>query len=214
MKKIVLFYKKCRSSGTNFIWLLIRAVFYKITYGKILLLHQRVSLRGIKNIHTQGRLEIGTDYVGFMHPKDRTFLNIKGSLSFAGGYNIGRGCRIDIEEGGSVTIGHGGYINTNTSIIIMHGLSIGDNCVISWNCQFLDEDFHSINYEGRLEGDPKISIGDRVWVGCGVKIYKGTQIADGCVVDADSVVRGQFTQANTLIGGNPARVIKENISWQ
>lgn len=171
-------------------------------------------MHGVKNITANGKLEIGTEYVGFTHKRDITYLNIRGKLKLAGPYSIGRGCRINIEKDGIVSIGQRGYINANTSLIIMHSLTIGNDCVISWNCQFLDEDFHEIRYEGRKESSPEIVLGNKVWVGCGVKIYKGTHIADGCVVAADSVVRGIFAQPNALIGGNPARVIKENISWE
>ena len=96
----------------------------------------------------------------------------------------------------------------------MHSLNIGDNCCISWNCQFLDEDFHEINYKNYKSSVNSITIGNQVWIGCGVKIYKGTNIPDGCVIASDSVVRGTFEKNICLIGGVPAKVIKENISWK
>ena len=108
----------------------------------------------------------------------------------------------------------GGYINGNSSLIIQHNLSIGDHCVISWDCQFLDEDFHEICYAGKRATGNSIIIGNNVWIGCGVKIYKGTVIRDGCVIAANSSVRGTFQVQNSLIGGNPAKVIKENVSWK
>lgn len=52
------------------------------------------------------------------------------------------------------------------------------------------------------------------WIGCGVKIYKGTVIPNGCVIASDSIVKGVFHVENSLIGGNPAKVIKEGITWQ
>ena len=59
----------------------------------------------------------------------------------------------------------------------------------------------------------EIIIGNHVWICSGTQIYKGTKIADGCVIAANSVVRGVFSVPNALIGGNPARIIKENIKW-
>lgn len=105
-------------------------------------------------------------------------------------------------------------MNSNTSLIIMHSLKIGDNCVISWNCQFLDEDFHEINYVGKRKNENSIVIGNNVWIGCGVKIYKGTIIPNGCVIASDSIIKGVFSVENALIGGNPARLIKEGIEWK
>ncbi|WP_261156851.1 acyltransferase [Serratia liquefaciens] len=43
---------------------------------------------------------------------------------------------------------------------------------------------------------------------------KGTNIASGCVVAANSVVSGDFLESNCLIAGSPARVVKRNISWK
>ena len=215
MKSLIDLYKTCRESDTSFIIVIFRLIICKVFYHKILLLHQRVRLRGIKNINAPERIAIGTEYVGFMHRTDKTYLNIKGTLSIKGKYNIGRGCRFDIGKDAMVTIGRGGYMNCNTTLIIMHSLTIGDDCAISWNCQFLDEDFHEIDYPGKKMDDASIVIGNRVWVGCGVKIYKGTVIPDGCVIASDAVVRGVFTVENAIIGGNPAKVIKEGItrSW-
>lgn len=125
-------------------------------------------------------MNIGVNYVGFISPKDRTYLNINGELIIDGNYTIGRGCRFDIGENAVVEIGTGGYINANIKIIIMNGLSRGVNCSISWDCQFLNEDFHTISYEGKLEKSNKIIIGNNVWIVFGVKIYKGTHIPNGC----------------------------------
>ncbi len=77
----------------------------------------------------------------------------------------------------------------------------------------MDEDFHTISYENKIIRPKKISIGNNVWIGAGVKIYQGTTIEDGCVIASNSVVRGCFNKSNTIIGGNPGKVIKGNVSW-
>jgi acetyltransferase-like isoleucine patch superfamily enzyme len=214
MKQFKALYKKCRRSNSSFLIVILRLVFYRIIYNKIFLLHQNVKINGVKNIDAKERVEIGMGYVGFIHKSDKTLLNIKGKLSIAGKYNIGRGCSFEIGRNASVSIGREGYINCNTNIIIMHSLVIGDECAISWNCQFLDEDFHSITYTGKKETENSINIGNKVWIGCGVKIYKGTVIPNGCVIASDSIVKGSFVKENCLIGGNPAKVLKEDIHWQ
>jgi acetyltransferase-like isoleucine patch superfamily enzyme len=214
MNLLIALYKKCNKSDTNFIILLIRLIYNRLIYKKIFLLHQNVTIKGIKNIKSTDRISIGVDYVGFMHKTEKTLLNIDGELKFEGQYSIGRGCRFDIGSNASVSIGKGGYINCNTSIIIMHKLKIGNDCAISWNCQFLDEDFHSIIYTEKKEISNSIEIGNNVWIGCRVKIYKGTIIPNGCVVASDSIVKGKFEKENCLIGGNPAKILKENINWK
>jgi len=213
MQKIFRLYQKCRKSGCRFFMVLIRHALLK-SRGLNIMAHQKVSIKGQKNIETRGRLQIGMSFVGFMHKSDRTLLNIRGKALFLGDYSIGRGCRIDIAENATLEVGHTGYVNANTRFIIHHHLKIGQDCAISWDCQFLDDDFHSISYEGKKEKEEGIEIGNHVWIGNYVKIYKGTRIPDGCVIAADSSVRGIFTEKNCLIAGNPARVVKEGVRWE
>jgi acetyltransferase-like isoleucine patch superfamily enzyme len=58
-----------------------------------------------------------------------------------------------------------------------------------------------------------IKIGNHVWAGGYVTICKNTEIADNCVIGTQSVVSGKFTEPNCILAGNPARVVKRNISW-
>lgn len=214
LRALYSFYKQCGKSDTNFIFLVVRFIYYKFIFETSLFLHQNVKIKGINNLHAKDTVSIGTGYVGFIHKTDLTYLNIKGKLLFAGKFSIGRGCRFDIGEKAIVTIGKRGYINANTNIIIMHQLTIGDDCAISWDCRFLDEDFHEINYEGKKGRSNSIYIGNNVWIGSGVKIYKGTYIPDGCVVASNSIVRNVFNERNALIAGNPARIIKKDVTWK
>ncbi len=209
-----LYILECRRSIVTFILVCLRTLYYKVFYRKSILSHPGTIIRGAANIHTGGLLSIGLTNAGFVHKHDVTLLNIQGSLTVSGKFRIARGCRIDIGPSAKVTLREGSYINANTLMIIMHSLTMGPNCVISWNCQFLDEDFHEIEYEGKKQLTSNgIVLSGNNWVGCGVKIYKGTFIAEGCVIAADSVVRGSFHEKNTLIGGNPARVLKTNVNW-
>lgn len=213
MNMLIALFNKCKKSQSVFLLVLARFLFIKIFFNKTMLLHQKVSIRGLRNINVKDQLQVGLNYVGFMHRTDKTYLNIKGKLIINGKYSIGRGCRIDIAPNALVNIGQGGYINCNSIVSIMHSLTIGNECAISWNCQFLDDDLHQLNYQEKAEISNNIIIGNKVWIGCNVKIYKGTVIPDGCVIASDSVVKGIFTIPNCLIGGVPARVIKNDVDW-
>ena len=59
-----------------------------------------------------------------------------------------------------------------------------------------------------------ISIGCNVLVCNGCYIYKGVQIADGCVIAANSVVKTSFYKSDMLIAGNPAREICRIKNWK
>ena len=62
----------------------------------------------------------------------------------------------------------------------------------------------------------EVIIGKHVWIGKDVKICKNTKIADNCVIGWNSVVTSSISNkhnANSVIAGNPAKVVKENILW-
>jgi len=190
-------------------------MYFKIRYDKHITAHNKVIIKGIKNLELKGSLEIGVNYFGMLLPTDYTFLNIRGKLRInSPHYSIGRGCRFDIGENATIEIGRKGHITAFSNFIISNKLIIGDNCFISWNCQFLDDDHQTIQYKGKKETQNEIIIGDNVWIGSGVQIYKGTKIADGCVIASNSIVRGVFKTPNVVIGGNPARVIKKHVTWK
>lgn len=91
---------------------------------------------------------------------------------------------------------------------------MGNDCGISWECQFLDEDFHELNYEGQENQKARnIRVGNHVWIGSRVTVLKGAVIPNGCVVAANTVVNKEFTEENCLLAGNPAKVVKRNVSW-
>jgi len=215
MKRIKVIYEICKKSGSNFWVVIVKYLYYKIIKKKNIAAHQNAIIKGINNITTAGLLKAGIDLPGFTHNKDVTYLRIDGKIKFSGDISIGRGCRIFVGKNAVVRFGHGTYINFFTNIIINHRLDIGENCAISWYCQFLDDDFHHMEYEGKVEtGANSIRIGDRVWIGANVAIFKGVTIPNGCVVAANSIVRRRFEEENALIAGSPAKIIKRNISWR
>jgi maltose O-acetyltransferase len=52
-----------------------------------------------------------------------------------------------------------------------------------------------------------ITIGDGAWIGSGVTILPGVSVGDGAVVAAGAVV-ARDVEPNTLVGGTPARLIR------
>jgi acetyltransferase-like isoleucine patch superfamily enzyme len=211
-RKFLKFWSECRSVRAALVPVLFRHALYKLR-GKNILASNAVTIYGAGNLITDGTLKIGLTYVGFADRHDRTLLRIAGRLRFKGDFSIGKGCRFDIGKDASVEFDTG-FINPGTMLIIMHGLRVGAGCSIAWGCQFLDEDFHALSYTGRSTvGDPRIVIGSHVWIGSNVSVLKGSIIPDGCVVAANSVVNSRFTEKNALIAGNPAKVVRRDVSW-
>lgn len=64
-----------------------------------------------------------------------------------------------------------------------------------------------------LDVSDGVFIGNHVWIGEKVYITKRAAIPDESVVAACSVVTKKFTEKNTVLAGNPAKIVKTNVQW-
>ena len=95
-------------------------------------------------------------------------------------------------------------------------LYIGDNCMFGGYTFVFPSDGHSLLNEkkdviNRIKNP--VTIGNGCWIGSHSIILKNSIIPDGSIIGAGSVVCRQFNEANTVIAGNPARVVKRSIFW-
>jgi acetyltransferase-like isoleucine patch superfamily enzyme len=109
-----------------------------------------------------------------------------------------------------ITIGARTFVNRRTEFVCGESIRVGADCAISWDVCITDTDSHSL--DGRPRSAPVV-IGDRVWIGARATILKGVTVGDGAVIAASSVVT-RDVPAGALVGGNPARVIRENVEWE
>lgn len=78
----------------------------------------------------------------------------------------------------------------------------------------MDSDFHNIFYDKVIVNDEKgVEIGNHVWICSNSVILKGAVIGDGCVVGAMTLINKPVVGENSIIVGNPARIIKTDIIW-
>jgi maltose O-acetyltransferase len=126
--------------------------------------------------------------------------------------------------GGKIQIGSNSYIGEGTRIWSAENIFIGNDVLISHNCNIIDTDSHEINYIERAErvksivatGHPSqkgtvqtapIYISDHAWLSYNVSILKGVKIGKGAIVAAGSVVTKDVADF-TVVAGNPAVFIK------
>lgn len=109
-------------------------------------------------------------------------------------------------------------ISGKTELAVMEGtkIEVGKDGLFSANITLRAGDSHSVidaTTGERINHSKDIIVGDHVWIGNTVIVTKGTVIGDHSVVATGSVVTGKTFPANSAIGGNPAKVIKEGVSW-
>ena len=117
-----------------------------------------------------------------------------------------------------IEIGEHNYIGNDCLLAALEGtrISIGSNCMIASPCEIRTSDSHSLlDSDGRRINYAKdIVLGGHVWIGMGCLILKGAYIPENCVVAAKSVVCSmKNVNKGSLLGGTPARILKENINW-
>lgn len=110
----------------------------------------------------------------------------------------------------AIRIGARTWISNNfCAIADSSSIDVGADCVIGYNVELLDSDFHGIDPNARSSfTSSPISVGDRVFIGSNVKILKGVTIGDGSTIASGSVVTKNVS-SNVVAGGNPARVLRE-----
>jgi len=110
--------------------------------------------------------------------------------------------------GTEIRIGRNVFINQNCTIYDQGGVEIGDEALIGPNVSLITSS-HPIEPSRRREGVTArpIVIGKNVWIAAGATVIGGVTIGGNSVVAAGSVVT-KDVPANTLVGGNPARVIR------
>ena len=92
------------------------------------------------------------------------------------------------------------------------GIEIGDDVMVGNYCSFHSENhnFFDTSKPMRLQGVNRkgIKIGNDCWIGAKATILDGVVIGDGCIIAAGAVVTKGSYPPNSIIGGNPAKVIK------
>lgn len=127
-----------------------------------------------------------------------------GKIIFREYSKIGVGCKIEcvnyVEIGRYTAIGDNTYISDNNN----HPISPDFRKYMRMQPEVDDSRLwkHSDN--------APIRIGENCWIGRNVRIQKGVSIGDNSVIAANSIVT-KDVPANSIVGGNPARILRTDI---
>lgn len=123
------------------------------------------------------------------------------------------------KDDSDIIIGNGTWIGPECELSAFdHSkIEIGKGCIFAKECMIRTSDSHVIrNMEGEVINRPKdIMIGSHVWLGQQTFVLKGATLPYGCIVGARSTVTASLqAEQNSIIVGQPAKMIKRNIQWE
>jgi len=110
--------------------------------------------------------------------------------------------------GDEIRVGRNVFVNQNCTFYDLGGLDIADEVMIGPNVSLITEG-HPLEPAQRRAatiGRP-IAIGRNVWIAAGATVIGGVTVGENAVIAAGAVVT-RDVPPNTLVGGNPARVIR------
>lgn len=163
-----------------------------VAFGKELKINGRILLRGKGNIFLGDYVTINSHYSENPIGGHKTVFQVMAGATLKIGNNVG--------------ISH-------VKIAAYSGVEIEDNVLIGADCRIYDSDFHSLNYEERIEkGDcnivsKPIKIKKGAFIGAGSYILKGVTIGETSVIGAGSVVTKSVPDGE-IWAGNPAKRIR------
>lgn len=171
----------------------------------------------IKNVYNLAMTKLTMRQARFV----RRPIYIRGLKSLVGcnGLTTGRFCRFDLEgTKKTLFIGDNCEMGDMTHIVAREKIEIGENVLIASKC-FISDTNHGV-YKGENQDSPEtppnqrklitkpVKIGNNVWIGENAVILAGTEIGDGCIIGANSVVKG-IIPSNVIAGGSPVKLLKK-----
>jgi len=141
--------------------------------------------------------------------KTRFRLLTRGNFSAGSGFMCGRSCTVSRKN--RITIGDHFFMGNFCHLAA--DLTIGDDVMFASFVSIVggDHRFDDIETTMRMSGRAEFlptTIESNVWVGHGAIIMHGITIHSGAVIAAGAVVT-RDVPPNAIVGGNPARLIRE-----
>ena len=178
------------------------------------------ALRKNAYIENSGLLDLGGDLdfggsVLIRHVPIGTSVQIGrgATLRTKGKIDVSYGSCIEVHKGATLEIGRDFGANVGLTIVCEEKITIGDGVMCGRHVTLRNTNGgHPMNIPGAKNAKPLV-IGDHVWFCENSTVMRGVKIGSGAVIGAYAVVYDNVP-ANTLVMGNPAKVVMENVQWK
>lgn len=192
-----------------------RSIITDILHEKYLLLYPYtiIQMEAGSKITVGGKVRMGENY----HMKERKYTKIllrKNALvDFRGDYSFLCGCDIQVFENAVFTVEGGGDTNMNVEIVCGNSLTFQKFVYVGRNVIIRDTNGeHFISRQG-YKTSKSVVIGTHAWICDRAVVMPGVHVYPGGIVGACSYVVADVP-AFSMVSGNPAVVVDEEVYWK
>lgn len=136
-----------------------------------------------------------------------------------------RGTLMLYRPGSRIFLGNNIYIGPGTLFECVEEIRLGNDILVSMNCNVIDTNSHSLHSRERMDDtidwqrglahknwevvkSKKVIIEDKCWLGLRSIVMKGVTLSEGTVVGAGSVIT-KSTEPFSIMAGNPAVLVRK-----
>ncbi|MGO9333420.1 MAG: acyltransferase [Acidimicrobiales bacterium] len=194
---------------------IVRSLVLSVRFGGWFLVSRRTRIK----IGRRSKVTFGPGsflFVGFLHygPTPAAIHIGRGAtLSVEGTVLIRKASRVFVHDGAHLEMHPGSIIADCSTVTCFEHIVFGAGGGVAWYCNVLDTNGHVVV----VNGDHKpltspVVFGPHVLVGSYATILPGVTLGEGSVIAAGSVVT-KDVPPHSLVGGNPARVLRQDVEW-
>ena len=161
-----------------------------------------------------GMIKLGFNHAHAYPHSGIVFENYGGIIIFKGTCVIGNNSSISVGPTAKLQIGDNFNATTTFRLICWYNINFDYNVRLGWENMVLDTNFHRLknidnSYVGK--GFGSINIAHDTWIATRCTILNGTEIQPFTVVATNSLLQKKYDKSHILLGGSPAKIIKEGI---
>jgi acetyltransferase-like isoleucine patch superfamily enzyme len=168
-----------------------------------------------------GMIGFGQPYEIFTKGTGRAEIFFAGNIIFNGYCQFGIDYLIYVAPNASLTMGNMSSLGSNGKIVCFDKIKFGEYCRIGFESQLIDTNAHQmidVLTDEKFPITSSIILGDYNYFGNRVSIMQNTYTPNYCTIASNSLCNNDYVHfgTNVLIGGIPAKVIRQNISrdWE